>query len=227
MPGPAGDPADVTAADGIEFGTGDLDSGVGVDAAVEGVQTVVHCAGSAKGDADKARTLVRAATAAGVGHIVYISVVGAERVPVMSRLDGAMFGYFEMKLAGERIVAESGIPWTTLRASQFHELTLTTTTAMTKLPVIPVPAGVCFQPVDVDEVAARLAELALDRPAGLVADIAGPTVYGLDELVRSYLRHRGRTGPSADGPGGTSWPPPEDLEAVRAIRTGDEAAPTR
>jgi uncharacterized protein YbjT (DUF2867 family) len=54
--------------------------------------------------------------------------------------------------------------------------------------VIPVPAGFRFQPVDTDEVAARLVELTLGDPAGLVPDIAGPRVYGMNELVRGYLR---------------------------------------
>jgi uncharacterized protein YbjT (DUF2867 family) len=78
-------------------------------------------------------------------------------------IDGAMFGYFGAKLSAERIVAESGLPWTTLRATQFHELTFTTVRQMAKLPVIPVPSGFRFQPVDAGEVAARLVEFALGR----------------------------------------------------------------
>ena len=62
-----------------------------------------------------------AASRTGAPHLVYVSVVRAERVPVSSRLDRAMFGYFESKLAAERVVANSGLPWTTLRATQFHE----------------------------------------------------------------------------------------------------------
>ncbi|MFD0579867.1 SDR family oxidoreductase [Dactylosporangium darangshiense] len=171
--------------DGVEYVAGDLATGAGVAAAVAGVATIVHCAGSAKGDDVKARHLVDAAVRAGAKHLVYISVVGAERVPVRSAADRAMFGYFAAKRAAELLVAESGIPFTTLRASQFHELTLATVRQMAKLPVVPVPAGVRFQPVDGAEVAARLAELALGEPAGLVPDLAGPRIYGMDELVRS------------------------------------------
>ena len=65
-----------------------------------------------------------------------------------SRLDRAMFGYFESKLAAERFVANSGLPWTTLRATQFHESLLKLVQQMAKLPVVPVPAGWRFQPVD-------------------------------------------------------------------------------
>ena len=106
----------------------------------------MHCAGSAKGDEDKVRNLVRAASRARAAHLVYISVVGADRIPIDSRVDRAMFGYFGSKLAAERIVADSGLPFTTLRATQFDDLTLTVAQQMAKLPVVPVPAGFRFQP---------------------------------------------------------------------------------
>ena len=175
-------------ADGVEFVTGDLATGKGVEAAVNGVETIVHCAGTQKGDDVKARNLVQAAAESGRPHIVYISVVGADKVPVVSGLDRAVFGYFAAKLAAEGIVADSGLPWTTLRATQFHNLTLMTVQAMAKMPVIPVPSGLRFQPVDAGEVAARLVELALGKPTGLVPDIGGPRTYEMAELVRSYLR---------------------------------------
>ena len=162
--------------DGVEFVTGDLATGEGVDAAVAGTGIVLHCAGGPKGDGDKARHLVRAASRAGVRHLVYISVVGADRVPLASGLDRAMFGYFGSKLAAERAVADSGLPWTTLRATQFHDLLLLVVRQLARLPVVPVPAGIRFQPVDAGEVAARLVELALVRPAGLVPDLGGPRV---------------------------------------------------
>jgi uncharacterized protein YbjT (DUF2867 family) len=178
----------------VTYVTGDLDSGAGVDAAVAGITTIVHCAGSQKGDDDKARHLVAAASRAGVTHLVNVSVVGADRVPVVSRADRTMFAYFASKLAAERVVAAGGVPWTTLRATQFHDLILLVARALAKLPVIPVPAGVRFQPVDAADVADRLAELAMRPPSGLVPDIAGPHVYNLTELLRGYLRatHRYR-----------------------------------
>jgi uncharacterized protein YbjT (DUF2867 family) len=203
--------------DGVEYVTGDLATGEGIDAAVAGVDTIVHCAGSAKGDDVKAGHLVRAASRAGKPHLVYISVVGAERIPVVSGVDRAMFGYFAAKRAAEQIVADSGLLWTTLRATQFHDLTLTTVQAMAKLPMIPVPSGFRFQPVETGEVAARLVELALGAPAGLVPDFAGPRVYEMAELVRSYLRatHRRRPILPIRVPG----------KAARAIRAGANLAP--
>lgn len=174
--------------DGTEFITGDLATGEGIEPAVAGVGTIVHCAGSVKGDEDKARTLVQAALRAGASHLVYISVVGADRIPISSRVDRAMFGYYASKLAAERIIAESGIPSTTLRATQFHDLILTMAVQMAKLPVVPVPVGWRSQPVDADEVAARLTELALGTPTGLVPEMAGPRVYKMAELFRGYLQ---------------------------------------
>ncbi|MET9230702.1 hypothetical protein [Lentzea sp. NPDC003310] len=95
------------------------------------------------------------------------------------------------KLACEEAVAASGIPFTVLRAAQFHELTLTVVRGLAKLPVVPVP-GLRLQPVDARDVAVRLAELALGRPAGRVADLAGPAVHDLGELVRDYLTATGK-----------------------------------
>lgn len=177
-------------ADGLEFVAADLSTDAGVAAAVAGSEVIVHCAGSNKGDEGKTLHLVRAASEAGARHIVYISVVGAERVPVTSGIDRAMFGYFASKRAAEKVIEQSGVPWTTLRATQFHDLILLVAQQMAKLPIIPVPIGMRFQPVDSDEVAARMFELALGAPAGLVPDIAGPRVYTMAELLRSYLRTR-------------------------------------
>jgi uncharacterized protein YbjT (DUF2867 family) len=176
----------------------------------------VHCAGSSKGDEDKALNLVRAASRA--GHLVYISVVGADRIPVVSGVDRAMFGYFASKLAAERVVVDSGLPWTTLRAAQFYDLMLPSGAADgqaagdTAPGRFPGPAG------RRREVAARLVELALGTPAGLVPDIAGPKVYRAAELLGGYLRasHRRRR------PIIPVWLPGK---AARAFRAGANLAP--
>jgi uncharacterized protein YbjT (DUF2867 family) len=207
------------AEEGVEFVTGDLATGEGIEAAVEGAEIIVHCAGTSKGDEDKALNLVRAASRAGARHLVYISVVGADRVPVVSGVDRAMFGYFASKLAAERVVADSGLPWTTLRATQFHDLILTVARQMARLPVIPVPAGSRAQPVDTGEVADRLAELALGTPAGLVPDVAGPRVYGAAELFRGFLRARGKHRPIV--------PIRLPGKAAAAFRAGANLAPDR
>ena len=206
-------------AEDIEFVTGDLATGEGIEAAVKGAGIIVHCAGSSKGDEDKAVSLIRAASGSGIGHLVNISVVGADRIPLASGIDRAMFGYFGSKLAAERAVASSGLPWTTLRATQFHDLILMVARQMARLPVIPVPSGIRFQPVDAGEVAARLAELALGEPAGLVPDMAGPRVYGMADLLRGYLQaHRKRR---------LLMPVRLPGRAARAMRAGANLAPDR
>jgi uncharacterized protein YbjT (DUF2867 family) len=179
----------------VEFVTGDLATGVGVGAAVAGTKIILHCAGSAKGDNTKALNLVKAASSAGVRHLVFISVVGADRIPVVSGIDRTMFGYFWFKHEAERTIADSGIPWTTLRATQFHDLTFMTVQGIAKMPVVPVPSGVRFQPVDTGEVAERLLELVLGKPAGLVPDLGGPRIYQMADLVRSYLQATGKRRP--------------------------------
>jgi uncharacterized protein YbjT (DUF2867 family) len=195
-------------ADGIEYVVGDLTTGEGIDAAVAGVDKIVHLAGDAKGDDDKARTLVKAATTAGRPHIVYISVVGA---------DQESFAYFGFKRGAEQVIADSGLPWTTVRATQFNDLVLTVAKAITKLPIALVPSGFRVQPIDARDVAARLVELTQSEPAGLVPDIAGPKVYTFKEIVGSYLAATGRRRPMV----------PLHLpgKAARTFRTGINLAP--
>jgi uncharacterized protein YbjT (DUF2867 family) len=175
------------AEDGVAHVIGDLLTGEGVEAAVTGVDTIVHCAGTIKDDVKMTQTLVGAASRGGALHVIYISVVGTDRIPVVG-FGRLAFVYFRNKRDAERVVAESGLPWTTLRATQFFELFLTTAKGLTKLPMAPVPARFLFQPGDVDEVAARLVELALGEPAGYVADLGGPRVYRMVDLIKSYAR---------------------------------------
>ncbi len=206
------------AADGIEFVTGDLATGEGIEPAVDGAETIVHLRGQRQGRrATRPGTWYGRHHGPGRQHLVYISVVGADRIPIDSRVDRAMFGYFGSKLAAERIVADSGLPFTTLRATQFHDLILTVAQQMAKLPVIPVPAGFRFQPVDAGEVAARLAELALGEPAGLVPDMGGPRAYRVADLLRGYLRASQRHRPIV--------PVRLPGKAARAFRAGGNLAP--
>jgi uncharacterized protein YbjT (DUF2867 family) len=216
------------AEDGIWFMTGDLVSGDGVGAAVDGVAAIVHLASSptnrdptgAGSDVGATRNLVRAASSrAGAPHLVYISIVGVDRIPIAGTVDRMMFGYFQTKLATERVVAESGLPWTTLRTTQFHDLILMVARPLAKLPLVPVPAGFRFQPVDAGEVAARLVELTLGEPAGRVPDLGGPRVYGTAELLRGYLRARQRRRPIV--------PVRLPGRAARAVRAGAILAPER
>ncbi|MFE3251383.1 SDR family oxidoreductase [Streptomyces sp. NPDC059209] len=172
---------------GVEYVAADLLKGEGIEAALDGAEIVLHLAGAAKGDDEATGNLARAASRTGVRHLVYISVIGADRIPL---------GYPRAKLGAERAVAGSGLPWTTLRAAQFHDLALTMVRGMAKLPVVPVPGGLRLQPVDARDVAERLVELTLGEPAGRVSDLAGPKVYGLGELCGGYLRASGKRRPT-------------------------------
>jgi uncharacterized protein YbjT (DUF2867 family) len=120
---------------------------------------------------------------AGRPHLVYISIVGVDRVPV---------GYYKSKLEVERLVEGSGLPWTVLRTTQFHQLILRGCEMLARLPVLLVPAATSFQPIDAGEVASRLAELATGPLAGRVPDMGGPEIRGAGDLARSYLEARGR-----------------------------------
>src|SRR5476651_2662546 len=179
----------------VEFVRGHVETGAGVDAAVAGVDTVLHLAGSQKKDGLKARTLVEAAKRAGTSHLVFISVVGADRVPVTSAVDRMQFGYFAEKRAAELAIMGSGIPWTVLRATQFHELGLMTLRLLSKGPLAFVFRGIRFQPIAAAEVAERLAQLTLGKPSGLAPDLGGPEAIGMDTLMRSYLASQGRRAP--------------------------------
>ena len=169
---------------GIQFVTGDLVRGDHVEPAVDGVAAIVHCASSTKGDVEATRNLVRAAASRPrQPHLVFISIVG---------VDTLSWGYMRSKLEAERVVIGSGLPWTILRATQFYDFVLSGAERMTKLPVIPVPSRFMVQPIDPDDVAARLVELALGDPEGRVPDLGGPKVSTWDEMLRSYLRARRR-----------------------------------
>lgn len=107
-------------------------------------------------------------------------------------MDRVPLRYYRTKLAVERLIEDSGLGWTVLRTTQFHDLVLRLIKAGARSPVLPVPSGVRVQPVEVREVAARLAELASGPPAGRVPDLGGPEVLTARDLVRATLEAGGR-----------------------------------
>jgi len=161
---------------GPDLITGDLLTGAGIDDAVAGVDTVLHLATSPRKDVAAARTLVDAARRASVSHLVLISIVGVDKIPI---------GYYRGKLEIERLTLESGLPHTILRATQFYTLVESIFTVTRRLPVVLAPS-VSMQPIAPDEVAQRLVELAEAEPAGRVADIGGPQQRPLRDLARAW-----------------------------------------
>ena len=137
---------------GREWAVMELATGAGMDQAVAGVDVVIHAASDPKrsqaADVDGTRALVEACRRRGVGHLVYVSIVGIDRIPVR---------YYQHKLAAEGIVAAGGVPWSILRATQFHPFIDQLLGAAARVPlVMPLPAGFQVQSVDVGEVARRL-----------------------------------------------------------------------
>jgi uncharacterized protein YbjT (DUF2867 family) len=164
----------------VEHVAGDLVMGTGLTEAVAGVDAIVHCASASRGDAEATENLVTAAAAqTPQPHLVYISIVG---------VDGVRFGYFQAKLAAEKVVAESGLPWTIQRATQFYDYLLSGTRSMTRFPIVPVPKDFRCQAIDVREVADRLVDLALGPPSGRVPDLGGPEESTWADMIRQYLR---------------------------------------
>ena len=163
----------------VQHVVGDVQTGAGLDAAVDGVDTIVHCHFPTE-------HLVAAAKRAGSPHLVYVSIVGIDRIP---------FALYRMMLANERTIAESGLPWTVQRATQFHDLIAVILRMLAKPPVMVLPSGLRFQPVDVRDVGERLAQLALGEPIGRAPDFGGPQARALDDLARSYLAIVGKRRP--------------------------------
>lgn len=163
--------------------SGDVRTGDGVYAAVEGADVVIHAASSSRRQVREteeagARNLAAAAVRAGA-HLIYVSVVGVDR----HRLP-----YYRAKYAAEQIVAASGADWTVLRATQFHKLL----DQMLSGRFFVRTRHMRFQPVDEGEVARRLVELA-DGPAqGRVADFGGPQILGVRDLADTRRELAGR-----------------------------------
>ncbi|PRX45063.1 uncharacterized protein YbjT (DUF2867 family) [Prauserella shujinwangii] len=190
--------------------SGDLTTGAGLDDAVADTDVVVHLATATSGRAREvalARLLIAAMERAGVPHVGYVSIVGVDQVPL---------GYYQGKLAVERLLERSAPAHTILRATQFHDLVRTLLAAAATLPVPLVP-DVPIQPVDVRDVAGRIAELALGDPAGRVPDFGGPQVRGARDLARAYLAATGRRKPVL--------PLRLPGKVIAAYRAGDHLAP--
>lgn len=179
----------------------DLVSGRGVDAALAGVDAVIDTANlstlSAREATDFFQTatgnLLAAATRAGLRHFVLLSIVGIDRMP---------HDYYAGKLAQERLVEESEVPWTILRATQFHEFA-GQLFDRAKLGPLHVAPRARVQPIAAREVGQRLVGLAAGAPRGRTTDLAGPREERLDEMVKAYARRIGHRGwiPSVSLPG--------------------------
>jgi uncharacterized protein YbjT (DUF2867 family) len=170
---------------GAEWKQADLKTGAGVAEAVRDMEVVVHLAavGNSMVDFEGTRRLLDAAREAGVSHLVLISVVGIDKVP---------WAGGKAKLASEDLLERGGIPWSVLRATQFHYGIDFLLRFLTRLPLVAlVPTDFPLQPVDEEDVACRLVEIVQAGPSGRLPDMGGPEVYTSGELARIWLRQRG------------------------------------
>ena len=167
----------------------DLLTGAGLDDALTGVDAIVDASNvttmSRAVSVDfferAGRNLAAAARKAGVRHLVSLSIVGVDRV---------RNPYYAGKLRQEEIVRDGSVPWTILRATQFHEFAAQIYQRAAIGPVHLAPR-MRTQPVAAAEVGARLVELAGAGPAGRVRDLAGPREESLVRMVRAYAHARG------------------------------------
>jgi uncharacterized protein YbjT (DUF2867 family) len=174
---------------GDDWVQGDLETGAGLETAVIGVDAIIHAASATiqpqkrhATDVVGTRRLLAMAREAGVGHAVYVSIVG---------IDDVSYPYYKYKLAAEAVMRENIVPWSTLRATQFHTFMELILGGFSKLPRLTVlPFEWKFQPVDTHDVATRLVEVVTRGPAGMLPDFGGPEVRDFKSIAASWLMAR-------------------------------------
>lgn len=157
-------------------------TGEGLEAAFVGAEVVVDVSNSPSFEEGpvlaffeaSTRNIVAAARKAGVQHIAILSVVGTERLLAA--------GYFRAKIAQERLIEQSGIPYTILRATQFFEFVGAIAGAATQGETVRLSAA-SIQPIAAEDVAEAMAEVALAPPARGITEIGGPDVLPMHQLV--------------------------------------------
>jgi uncharacterized protein YbjT (DUF2867 family) len=162
-------------------------TGEGLQAAMAGAQVVVDLANSPSFE-DKAvleffetasRNVLAAESAAGVSHHVALSIVGIERSPEN--------GYFRAKVAQEKLIVASGVPYTIVRSTQFFEFLGGIAESSADGNVIRLSGGM-FEPIAAEDVAAIVADVALAAPQNGIVEIAGPERAPFDEIIARYLK---------------------------------------
>ncbi len=186
----------------------DLISGQGLAEGLDGCAAVVD-ASNASPPKRAAQVLVQgsglllaAEQQAGVGHHVCISIVGCERVPM---------GYYRVKVEQEHVVNQGPVPWSIVRATQFHELVAAALSAAGRWHVLPVP-DMRLQTVAAAQVAEVVADIAEGEPGRGQIQVAGPQVMTAAALARTWKRITGRRA--------VSIPVPVPGKLGRALRTG-------
>lgn len=164
---------------------GDLTTGAGLTESVADIDAIVHLASDSRNaravDVEGTQRLVAVARAARVKHLLYCSIVGIDRIP---------FRYYECKLEAERLIAESGVPFSILRATQFHSFVALLLNEASRYPfIMPIPSGFFVQSVAIEEVAARLCRAVNEGPNGMLRDFGGPEVLPIEEAATVWIGH--------------------------------------
>lgn len=163
-----------------------LPNGPGFEAALDGIDVVVHAASDAVGDTEAVdvrgtERLLEAAETAAVSNLVYVSIVGIDEVP---------FSYYQHKLTAEGAVEAADVPWTIIRLTQFHPFIAELLGLVARLPVWPLPTTWQSQPIDIGEAADAVVEVSTLEASGRVPDVGGPEARTIGELARSYRSAR-------------------------------------
>ncbi len=176
-----------TPTSGVTVRHADVVSRAGLHDALAGVEIVIDVVNSPKPSllAVGTHAILDAATELRVRHYVGISVVGCDKVP---------HRYYRGKVEQEKVVAASPIPWSLLRATQFHDFLDDMFSTNAALGIYVVPSSMVVQPVSVDEVAAALLAAAVAAPAGLLPDFAGPEMMRMATAFRVWRQTRRRRG---------------------------------
>jgi uncharacterized protein YbjT (DUF2867 family) len=168
----------------------DVLTGEGLADALTGVEALVDVTNSPSFEAGavmeffttSATNLVDAARRAGVGHYVALSIVGVDGLPDS--------GYMLAKVAQEKIITESGIPYSIVRATQFAEFADAITESMTVADEVRVPDAL-IQPIPADEVASAVARAAVAEPQNDIVNVGGPHKITFEQMARDALARKG------------------------------------
>lgn len=170
---------------GASTHVGDLNTGAGVADAARGAELVVHAASDFRrlGGPDGAQTKNLLQATRDANHLLFVSIVGIDSIPYI---------YYRNKLRCEQAIASSRVPYTILRATQFHELIGWLVRAAERLPLAPLPLDFRFQTVAAEEVATRIAELMHSDPGRGIVDFGGPELLTLGQMAELWRTERGR-----------------------------------
>jgi uncharacterized protein YbjT (DUF2867 family) len=163
---------------------GDLTDGSGLEEAVADADAVVHCASDPRRSravdvAGTERLVAAADRAGGRPHVVYVSIVGVDRIP---------WSYYRAKHRAEEVVLGSGLPCTIQRATQFHPFLADMLWQLARTRVMALPRGFRFQPLAPVDLATRLVAHVEEGPRERAEDFGGPQVLDLRYLARSWLQ---------------------------------------